>query len=109
MRPQGIGLAFHLLLCGLIFIPACKRAERYGGIPKPAAKSAPTEEQPTPPEPSHHVWLEPKELWDFPILFVPSTTPEWSQLADYWNALPRPAAALPVASLSIPPLLLPAV
>lgn len=107
MRPQGIGLAFRLVLLLLLLVPACKRAERYGGIPKPSPKSPVVPDESKTPERSHQLWREPKELWDIPITFVPATAPEWGQLPEYWNLMPRPVAAVPVASVALSPLALP--
>src|SRR2546421_500150 len=79
-----------------------------GGPPQPA-KSSPTADDDKTPVPIDQVWRESKkESWDIPVVFVPATAPEWAELPQFWNVLPRQAASAPVAFLATPPLLVPA-
>src|SRR5581483_2252374 len=77
------------VICVCLLMAGCKPAERYvARSKKPAEKEK--EIKITPPP--HWAWLDVRDTWDVPIVFVPSTSPEWSKLRNFWNFYP---AAVP--------------
>jgi cytochrome c peroxidase len=92
----------------LLVLASCEQARRY------------TEEQPKqqkfkkvpfppaaekPPLPSIWTWLPPDETpYDVPIVFVTSSSPQWAELREFWNADPPLAGGTRTVHLALPPL-----
>lgn len=83
-------------------VPGCTRASRFPALPT-AKKAEAAEGKPAKP-PAHYSWLMPEPRQDVPILFVPSSSKEWSALPETWNQYPAPAAGVRTIHLGLPPL-----
>ena len=70
-----------LLMLGMILFSGCARVNQYPEVKviKPPSKPEPIA------VPAMSAWLETSTRPDVPIVFVPTTDPEWKQLPKFWN------------------------
>ncbi len=86
------------LVLGSLALGGCQPAHRYPFSLGPARK-----ESQALPVPAPFAWLEPAQTSDLPLVFVPSTSPEWPYLG-FWTSFPVPAAGASTIHLGLPPL-----
>jgi cytochrome c peroxidase len=81
----------------------CQRARKYPAPPISQHAVPTSSDRNSTGVPIHYGWLEPAGTLDIPIRFVPSTSPEWPTLPDYWSASPKPSGVRLLA-IGQPPL-----
>lgn len=90
-------------LCFIALVAlGCARAGRYP--PRPPTESKTGEQETSVTVPADWSWLEPKPPKDVPIVFVSSTSAEWSTLPGFWNVAPVAPLGLPTIHLGLEPL-----
>jgi cytochrome c peroxidase len=75
-------------ILGILTLSSCQRAQQYRIEPK--KQTLTSEQDDGEAETRLHVlrWIEPRERFDLPILFVADESAEWNTLKDFWNEPP---------------------
>src|SRR5262245_12539171 len=97
----GVLGAFLLLVLVVLTAAGCARAKQYGER-RPVIKLPEPDKETKQGRPDLKLWDTVDEPWDIPLVFVPSSAPEWAKL-DFWTMTPTVPAAMPVAALATPP------
>lgn len=90
-------------IVALVALAGCQPAARYGPM-KITKDDSIVVDAKAAPLPAHYSWMPPADMPDLPIVFVPSTSPEWANLRGFWNHLPPRAAGMRTTHLGLPSL-----